>query len=83
MYGETLDFQCHYQNGNVKYPVGKLILPLKLFPATVANADIRSLKSLQTFLKECLDHIVKFDNVKIVWSKLHKMLSFLTKNRVF
>ena len=39
-------------NGNIKYPIGKSIfavnLPLKLFPATVANADIGSLKSLHT-----------------------------------
>ena len=42
-------------NGNIKYPIGKSIfavnLPLKLFPATIANADIESLKSLHTFLK--------------------------------
>ena len=34
-------------NGNIKYPRGKSIfavnLPLQLFPATVANADIGSL----------------------------------------
>ena len=37
-------------NGNIKYPTGKSIfavnLPLKFFPATVAIADIESLKSL-------------------------------------
>ena len=36
MYGETLDFQCQYQqiNDNIKYPIGKSVfavnLPLKL-----------------------------------------------------
>ena len=42
-------------NGDIKCPIGKSIfavnLPLKLFHATVANVDIGSLKSLQTFLK--------------------------------
>ena len=42
------------RNSKIKYPIGKSIfavnLPLKLFPATVANADIGSLKSLHTFL---------------------------------
>ena len=41
-------------NYNTKYPIGKSIfavnLPLKLFPATIANADIGSLKSLHKFL---------------------------------
>ena len=55
----------------MKYPIGKSILgvnlQLKLFPATVANADIRSLKSLHTFLKECLYHmLVKFEQNCIV-----------------
>ena len=39
---------------NIKYPIGKSIfavnLPVKLFPTTVAYADIGSLKSLHTFL---------------------------------
>ena len=43
-------------NGNIKCPIGKSIfavnLPLKLFRATVANADIGSLKSFHTFLKK-------------------------------
>ena len=50
---------------------------LKLFLATVANADIGSLKSLDTFLTKCLYHML----VKFVWSKLHKILSFLTKKK--
>ena len=41
-------------NGNLKFPIRKSIfpvnLPLKLFRATVANADIKSLKSFHTFL---------------------------------
>ena len=42
------------ETGNIKYPIGKSIfavnLSLKPFPATVANADIGSLKSLHTFI---------------------------------
>ena len=42
-------------------------LPLKLFRATVANADIESLKSLHTFLTKCLYHmLVKFEQIRIV-----------------
>ena len=65
-------FNVSISNGNIKYPIGKSIfgvknLPLKLFPATVANADIRSLKSLHTFLKECLYHmLVKFKQNRMV-----------------
>ena len=43
-------------DGNIKCPIGKSVfavnLPLKLFHATVANADSASLKSLHTFLKK-------------------------------
>ena len=65
MYGETLDFQIG-SNGNIKYPSGKLIfavnLPLKLFPITIANANIKRLKSLHTLFDKCLDHmLVKFE----------------------
>ena len=42
-------------------------LPLKLFRATVANADIRSLKSLHIFLTKCLYHMpVKFEKNSMV-----------------
>ena len=41
---------------HIEYSIGKPIfgenLPLKLFRATVANADLKSLKSLHTFLKK-------------------------------
>ena len=42
-------------------------LPLKLFPATVANADIESLKSLHTLFSKYMDHtLVKFEqNCKV------------------
>ena len=58
-------------NGNMKYPIRKSIfaanLPVKLFPATVANADIGSLKSLHTFLRKCLFHmLVKFFVAKTI-----------------
>ena len=66
MYGDTLDFQCQHQNGYIKYPIWESIfavnLLLKLFPATVANADIVSLKSLYTLFDKYLDHmLVKFE----------------------
>ena len=53
-------------NGNIKYPIGKPIfaenLPIKLSPATVANADIGGLKSLHTLFGKYLDHmLVEFE----------------------
>ena len=70
MYGEILDFQFFAVN-----------LPLKLFPATVANVDIRSLKSLNTFLKKCLYHmLVKFEQNRMVQTtKTGFLKSILTK----
>ena len=73
-------------NDNIKYPIGKSIfavnLPLKLFPATVANADIGSLKSLHTFLKKCLYHmLVEFEQNRMVQTT--RNFEFLTKKRVF
>ena len=58
-------------NGRIKYPIEKSIfavnLPFKLFPATVANADIESLKSLHTFLKKCLYFMqMKFEQYRMV-----------------
>ena len=57
----------------VKYRIGKSIfavhLPLKLFRATVANADIGSFKSLHPFLKNVWNTNLN----KIVWSKLHEI----------
>ena len=42
-------------------------LPLKLFRSTVANADIGNLKSLHTFLTNCLCHmLVKFEQNRMV-----------------
>ena len=69
----------------IKYPIGKSIfavnLPLKLFPATVANADIGSLKSLHTLFDKYLDHIlVKFEQNCIVQTT--RNLSSLTRKRV-
>ena len=47
-------FNVSTSNGNIKCPIGKSIfagnLTLKLFRATIANADITSLKSLDTGL---------------------------------
>ena len=60
-------------NGNIKYLIGKSIfavnLPLKLSPATVANADIGILKSLHTLFDKYLDYIlVKFEQYCMVQS---------------
>ena len=73
MHGDTLDFQCQYQQWYyiIKYPIETSIfgvnLPLKVFPATVANADIRSLKSLHKFLGECFYPMqVKFEQNRMV-----------------
>ena len=53
-------------NDSVKYPSGKSVsalnLPLKLFPATVANANIGSLKSVCSLFAKYLDHMLgKFE----------------------
>ena len=84
-YGETLDFQCQHQQWNIKYPIGKSIftvnLPLKLFPATVVNADIGSLKSLHTLFTSIWT-TCWWNLNKIVYFKLREILSFLTKNPV-
>ena len=58
-------------NGNIKCPIGKSFfavnLPLKLFRATVANADTKSLKSLHTLFDMYLDHmLVKFEQNRMV-----------------
>ena len=72
-----LDFNVSISNGNIKYPIGKsnfaVNLPLKLFPSTIANADIESQKSLHTFLKKCLYHMpVKFGpNYTHFWAFLN------------
>ena len=71
IYGETLDFECHYQQWQHKIPGRKINFwskfAVKNFHATVANTDIRSLKSLHTFLKECLYHmLVKFEQNRMV-----------------
>ena len=42
-------------------------MPLKLFRATVANADLESLKSLHTFFKKCLYYmLVEFEQNRMV-----------------
>ena len=58
-------------NGDIKYPIEKSIfavnLPLKLFRAAIANADIGSLKSLHTLFDNYLDHmLVKFEQNRMV-----------------
>ena len=56
-------------NGNIKCPIGKSILAvnlsLKLFHATIADADFGSLKCLHTFRKKCLYHMqVTFEQME-------------------
>ena len=61
------------------------VLQLNLFRAIFANADIGSLKFLHTFLKKLFvphaSEIWPGNLNKIVWSKLHEIFSFLTKNK--
>ena len=58
-------------------------LPLKLFRATVANADILSLKSLHKLLNTYLDHILpKFESNRIV-QNVQNFELYDKKNRVF
>ena len=71
MYEKSFDSNFSINNGNIKCPIGKSIfavnLPLKLFCATVAKTDIGSLKSLHTFLKNCLYHmLVKFEQNRMI-----------------
>ena len=71
-------FNVSISNGNIRHPIGNL--PLKLFPATVANADIRSPKSLHTFLKECLYHmLLKFEQNRMVQTT--RNFELLTKKK--
>ena len=83
-------FNVSISNGNIKCPIGKSFfcskfavkLVLKLVRATVANADIGSLKFLHTFLTKCLYHIlVKFEQNRMV--HLHEILSFFDKDPGF
>ena len=58
-------------NGNIKCSIGKSIytanLPLKLFGATVANADTASLKFLHTLFDTYKDHMLaKFEQNRMV-----------------
>ena len=58
-------------NGNIKCPIGKSIfavnLTLKLFRATVSNADTGSLKSLHTLFDMYMNHmLVKFEQNRMV-----------------
>ena len=46
---------------------------------TIADADIGSHKALHTLFDKYLNHMLVNLN-KIVWAKLWKILSFLTKN---
>ena len=69
----------------MQYPIGKSIfavnLLLKLSPATVANADIGSLKSLHTLLDRYLDHmLVKFKRNCMVQTTRDFDFFFFTKN---
>ena len=57
-------------------------LTLKLFRATVANADIGGQKSLHIFLKKCLYHmVVKFEQNRTIQTK--RNFELLDKKQVF
>ena len=57
---------------------------MKFFPATVANADIGSLKSLHTFLKNCLFHIpVKIEQSRMVETTQNFELFDIKKKQFF
>ena len=46
----------------------------------VVDADMESPKSLHLLFEKCLGHMLVILN-KILWSKLYKILSFLTKKK--
>ena len=59
-------------------------MPLKLFPATIANADIGSLKSLHTLFDKYLDHmLVKFEQNRMVQITRNLELFAKKKNQVY
>ena len=54
-------------NDNIEYPIGKSIFAVNFFPATIANADIGSLKSLHTLFDKYFNHMkVKFEQNRTV-----------------
>ena len=66
MYGETLNFQCPHCNGSREKFERQLYcenwFSERVFYVTIADADIRSLKSLHTLFSKYLDHLlVKFE----------------------
>ena len=60
-------------------------MPLNLSPATVANADIRSLKSLDTLFELYLDHMLaKFEQNRVAEiARNFEGFFFLSKPRFF
>ena len=76
------DFRPSVSNGNLKWPdrgsIFAVILPLKLFRATVANANPESLKSRHTLLDTYLDYMLeKFESNRLP-RNLHNII-FLDK----
>ena len=64
-------FDVSVSNGSIKCPIGKSIftvnLPLKLYCATVANADTASLKFLHTLFNTYWNHMLaKFEANRMV-----------------
>ena len=71
---------------NIKYPIGKAIfavsLPRKLFCATVANVETKSLKSLHILFDTYLDNMLpKFEPNRMV--RNYKIRVFFTKKLIF
>ena len=77
-------------NGNIEYPAQKsnfavnLLLVFKLFPATAANINIGSLKSLHTFLNKCYMLVkIKRNCIQVFMVQTTQNFLLLTKNGFF
>ena len=72
MHGETLDFQCQHYSNSSREAFSRQIyyknwFSDRVFYANIDDADIRSLKSLNTLFGKYLDHmLVKFEQNRIV-----------------
>ena len=87
MYWEDSGFNVSISNGNIKCQIGKPIFtvnfPLKLYRATVANADTGNLQSLRTFILVRIWTTCWRNLNQIVSFEMFKIWGFLTKTRVF
>ena len=80
MYGVTLDFNVSVSNGNLNTRSENQFFPLKLFLATVANANTECLKSLHTLFDMYLEYLLaKFEPNRIVQNV--QEINFWTKKK--